>query len=74
MSCVEHTSCKITISINNTVQYYVNLYFNANHAEHETLELSLRDRAVFFDALVKPPEPSGQLVRALAEHRRRVAS
>ncbi len=43
-------------------------------AEHETLELSLRDRAVFFDALVKPPEPSGRLVRALAEHRRRVAS
>lgn len=43
-------------------------------AEHETLVLSDRDRAAFFDALVNPPEPSRRLVRALAEHRRRVAS
>jgi len=43
-------------------------------AEHETLVLSDRDRAAFFDALVNPPEPSDRLVRALAEHKRRVAS
>lgn len=43
-------------------------------AEHETLVLSDRDRAAFFDALVNLPEPSRRLVRALAEHRRRVAS
>ena len=43
-------------------------------AEHETLMLSDRDRKAFFDALVKPPEPSERLVRALAEHKRRVAS
>ena len=33
-------------------------------AEHETLVLSDRDRAAFFDALVNPPEPSERLVRA----------
>lgn len=43
-------------------------------SEHETLVLSDRDRAAFFDALVDPPEPSERLVRALAEHNRRVAS
>ena len=43
-------------------------------AEHETLALSDRDRKAFFDALVNPPEPSPRLVRALAEHKRRVAS
>jgi uncharacterized protein (DUF1778 family) len=43
-------------------------------AEHETLVLSDRDRAAFFDALIDPPEPSERLVRALAEHKRRVAS
>ena len=43
-------------------------------AEHETLVLSDRDRKAFFDALVKPPQPSKRLVRALAEHKRRVAS
>lgn len=42
-------------------------------AEHETLTLSDRDRAVFFDALVNPPLPNERLVRALAEHKRRVA-
>lgn len=42
-------------------------------AEHETLVLSDRDRKAFFDALVNPPEPSERLVRALAEHKRRVA-
>jgi uncharacterized protein (DUF1778 family) len=41
-------------------------------AEHETLILSDRDRAVFFDALVNPPAPSERLQRAFAEHKRRV--
>ncbi len=40
-------------------------------AEHETLLLSDRDRAVFFDALVSPPAPSERLQRAFAEHKRR---
>ncbi|MEN3380222.1 MAG: hypothetical protein V7608_266 [Hyphomicrobiales bacterium] len=43
-------------------------------AEHETLVLSDRDHAVFFNALVNPPKPSERLARALAEHKRRVAS
>lgn len=43
-------------------------------AEHETLVLSDRDRKAFFDALISPPEPSERLKRALAEHKRRVAS
>jgi uncharacterized protein (DUF1778 family) len=42
-------------------------------AEHETLVLSERDRAVFFDTLVNPPAPSERLQRAIVEHRRRVA-
>lgn len=43
-------------------------------AEHELLVLSERDRAAFFDALLHPPAPSERLARALAEHKRRVAS
>jgi uncharacterized protein (DUF1778 family) len=43
-------------------------------AEHETLLLSDRDRAVFFDALVSPPAPSERLQRAFADHKRRVVS
>jgi uncharacterized protein (DUF1778 family) len=43
-------------------------------AEHETLALSDRDRKAFFDVLINPPEPSERLQRALAEHKRRVAS
>ena len=43
-------------------------------AEHETLALSNRDRAAFFNALINPPEPSERLVRAFAGHKRRVAS
>jgi uncharacterized protein (DUF1778 family) len=43
-------------------------------AEHETLTLSDRDRKAFFEALINPPEPSERLRRALAEHKRRVAS
>ncbi len=41
-------------------------------AKHETLVLSERDRAVFFDALVHPPASSERLQRAFAEHKRRV--
>lgn len=36
------------------------------------LALSDRDRAAFFEALVDPPEPNARLVRALADHKRRV--
>jgi uncharacterized protein (DUF1778 family) len=43
-------------------------------AEHEMLVLSDRDREAFFDALINPPEPSERLKRALADHKRRVAS
>lgn len=42
-------------------------------AQHETLVLSERDRAVFFDVLVNPPALSERLKRAFAEHKRRVA-
>jgi uncharacterized protein (DUF1778 family) len=42
-------------------------------AEHETLVLSERDRAVFFDALINPPAPSERLKRAFAAHRRWIA-
>src|ERR1700687_5250267 len=41
-------------------------------SEHETLVLSDRDRAVFFDALVHPPGPNQRLRRAFAEHKRRI--
>jgi uncharacterized protein (DUF1778 family) len=43
-------------------------------AEHETLVLSERDHKAFFDALINPPKPNARLKRALAEHKRRVAS
>jgi uncharacterized protein (DUF1778 family) len=42
-------------------------------AEHETLTLSERDRQAFFDVLINPPKPSERLVRAVAEHKRRIA-
>ena len=41
-------------------------------AEHETLVLSDRDRAVFFEALINPPAPNERLQCAFAEHKRRV--
>ena len=41
-------------------------------AAHETLVFSERERALFFDALVNPPEPAARLRRAFAEHRRKV--
>lgn len=43
-------------------------------AEHETIVLSDRDRAVFFEALVNPPDPNERLQRAFAAHKRRIAS
>ena len=43
-------------------------------AEHETLNLSERDRAAFFEAMINPPEPSERLARAFAEHGRRVGA
>ena len=43
-------------------------------AEHETLVLSERDRAVFFETLVNSPAPNERRRRAFAEHKRRVAS
>jgi uncharacterized protein (DUF1778 family) len=42
-------------------------------AEHETIVLTDRDRTVFFEALVNPPEPSERLRRAFAAHKRRIA-
>ena len=41
-------------------------------AEHESIVLSDRDRAVFFDALVNPPVQNERLQRAFGEHHRRV--
>lgn len=41
-------------------------------AAHETIALSDRDRAVFFDTLVNPPPLHERLERAFAAHRRRV--
>ena len=43
-------------------------------AEHETLMLSERDRVVFFDTLISPPQANERLIRALAEHKRRIVS
>jgi uncharacterized protein (DUF1778 family) len=42
-------------------------------AEHETIALSDRDRAVFFDTLVDPRAPNDRLQRAFEERERRVA-
>ena len=43
-------------------------------AEHETLNLSERDRMAFFEALINPPGPNERLARALTEHSRRVGA
>jgi uncharacterized protein (DUF1778 family)/GNAT superfamily N-acetyltransferase len=40
---------------------------------HETLTLSERDRAAFFEVLMHPPKPSPRLARAFETERRRVA-
>ena len=42
-------------------------------AEHELMILSDRDRRIFFEALINPPEPAERLQRAIAEHRTRIA-
>lgn len=43
-------------------------------AAHETLGLSERDRAAFFEAIISPPAPSEGLARAFAEHGRRIGA
>lgn len=43
-------------------------------AEHEVITLSDLDRKAFFDTLINPPQTSERLVRALAEHKRRIIS
>ena len=43
-------------------------------AEPGALVLSDRDRKAFFEALIDPPQPIERMVRALAEHKRRVTS
>jgi len=40
--------------------------------QHERLQLSDRDREVFFEVLVNPPPVSARLERAVAMERRRV--
>lgn len=42
-------------------------------ARHETLTLSDRDRAAFFETLMRPPKPHPRLKRAFAAERRRIA-
>jgi uncharacterized protein (DUF1778 family) len=42
-------------------------------ARHESLVLTERDRAVFFDALMRPPKPNARLRRAFLAARERVA-
>jgi uncharacterized protein (DUF1778 family) len=41
---------------------------------HESLALSDRDRAAFFDALVHPPKPNARLRRAFRSARERVVA
>ena len=43
-------------------------------SEHETIILSEHDRQVFFKTLMTPLELNERLVRALAEHKRRIVS
>lgn len=43
-------------------------------AQHETIVLSERDRAVFFNVLLTPPKPSKRLERAFRAERHRVAT
>lgn len=42
-------------------------------AERESIVLTSRDRELFFKAITDPPKPGKRLIRALAEHKRRVA-
>lgn len=42
--------------------------------EHELLELSKKDRDVFFDALLHPSKPSSKLVNAAKKYKKNVTS
>lgn len=42
--------------------------------EHESWKLEGRDRQVFVDALLHPPEPSSRLRAAAARYRKRMAA
>ncbi|MSP89930.1 MAG: DUF1778 domain-containing protein [Alphaproteobacteria bacterium] len=42
-------------------------------ARHEALELSARDRRIFFDALIHPPSLNARLKRAFRSERSRIA-
>jgi uncharacterized protein (DUF1778 family) len=42
-------------------------------SRHEMLELSERDRQLFFETLVNPPKPNARLKRALKAERERIA-
>lgn len=42
-------------------------------AKHETLQLSARDREVFFRVLMNPPRPNARLRRALELERKLIA-
>ena len=46
----------------------------ATIARHESLVLSERDRAAFFDALIHAPKPSARLRRAFREARERIVA
>jgi uncharacterized protein (DUF1778 family) len=46
----------------------------ATITRHQSLVLSDRDRAAFFDALVHPPKPNARLRRAFRSARERVVS
>ncbi len=46
----------------------------ATIARHESLVLSERDRATFFDALVHAPKPNPRLLRAFRSARERVVA
>lgn len=46
----------------------------ATITRHESLVLSDRDRAAFFDALVRPPKPNARLRRAFRSARERVVA
>lgn len=43
-------------------------------AEHGTLNLSERDQASFFEAMIRPFRPNERLARALADHGRCVGT
>lgn len=46
----------------------------ATIARHETIQLSARDRQVYFDALIHPPKANARLKRAFASAKQRAVS